>query len=109
MAGRRAAKTDANQSAIVAILRRAGATVQSLAALGKGCPDLLIGFQGRNFLAEVKDGSKRPSERRLTGDETRWLAGWTGQAAVIETALDVLVLIGVERDQAITICAEVTQ
>ena len=108
MAGRRAARTDSNQSTIVGALRRAGASVQSLAALGKGCPDLLIGFQGRNYLAEVKDGSKRPSARKLTDDEARWLAGWAGQAAVIETALDALALIGIEQDRAILICARVT-
>ncbi|MGH9839691.1 MAG: hypothetical protein ACREEM_12995 [Blastocatellia bacterium] len=106
MAGRTAARTDANQSAIVGILRRAGATVQSLASVGRGVPDLLIGYQGRNYLAEVKDGSKRPSDRRLTDDERRWLVRWTGQAAVIETALEALNLIGLEPDQAITICAE---
>lgn len=105
MAGRRAARTDANQATIVETHRRAGASVQSLANLGRGVPDLLIGFQGRNYLAEVKDGSRRPSERRLTGDEARWLTRWTGQVTVIETALDALALIGVERDRAIEICA----
>jgi hypothetical protein len=40
---RRAAKIDANQPQIVEALRKAGATVHSLAAVGNGIPDLLVG------------------------------------------------------------------
>lgn len=107
MAGRRASRIDSNQAEIVEVLRRAGASVQSLAALGKGCPDLLIGFQGRNYLAEVKDGGKRPSARRLTGNEQQWLDRWTGQAAVVENEIDALRMIGIEQDHAIAICATI--
>lgn len=39
---RRAAKVDDTQKAIVEALRAAGARVLSLAAVGKGCPDLLV-------------------------------------------------------------------
>lgn len=35
---------------IAEALRRAGCTVQSLAALGNGAPDLLVGIDGRNLL-----------------------------------------------------------
>ncbi|HJP47915.1 hypothetical protein [Acinetobacter venetianus] len=45
---RRAAKIDANQTEIVKALRKFGASVQSLASTGKGCPDLLVGFRGMN-------------------------------------------------------------
>ena len=51
---RRAAKIDANQTEIVKALRQVGASVQSLASTGKGCPDLLVGFRGVNWLLEVK-------------------------------------------------------
>lgn len=52
---RRAAKVDANQAAIVGALRACGAQVLSLAAIGKGCPDLLILHRGRYQLLEVKN------------------------------------------------------
>ena len=90
---RRAARVDANQPEIVAALRRCGCTVQSLAMVGKGCPDLLVGFRGQNVLLEVKDGAKPPSRRRLTPDETTWHASWRGQVvtvASIEDALNVI-------------------
>ena len=59
-------RIDDNQEGIVAALREAGATVQSTAAVGSGCPDLIVGYEGRNFLLEVKDGEKPPSRRALT-------------------------------------------
>ena len=84
------AKVDANQSTIVAHLRRAGCTVQSLAAVGKGCPDILVGYQGYNFTFEVKDGDLPPSHRRLTSHESQWHAMWKGQVGTILTADEAL-------------------
>jgi Holliday junction resolvase len=75
---RRAAKIDANQEAVVIALRATGATVQSLAAIGKGVPDLLVGHQGQTFLIEVKDGKKAPSARQLTEDQVKWHGEWKG-------------------------------
>ena len=52
-------KVDSNQTRVVKALRELGATVQHLHAVGKGCPDLLVGYKGSNYLLEVKDGEKR--------------------------------------------------
>lgn len=91
---RRAAKIDANQPAIVAALRKAGATVYSLAAVGQGIPDLLVGYSGKTALIEVKDGSKPPSARALTPDQQQWHQSWTGGTLAVvpdvEAALRVL-------------------
>jgi hypothetical protein len=92
---RRAAQVDANQGAIVEALRAAGYSVQSLAAVGGGVPDLLVGVRGVNLLLEVKDGSKRPSRRRLNPAQERWHAAWRGQVAIVfgpEDALGVVEL-----------------
>jgi hypothetical protein len=67
-------KIDHNQMAIVLGLRRVGAQVQSMASIGKGCPDLLVLFRGKWYVAEVKDGTKPPSQRRLTDAEREWHA-----------------------------------
>ena len=91
---RRNAKVDANQREIVAALRRAGASVQSLAPVGKGVPDLLVGFRGRNVLLEVKDGQKPPSARKLTDDEQVWQWGWKGQVLTVESVDEALDAIG---------------
>jgi Holliday junction resolvase len=62
---RRAAKIDANQEQIVSALRAAGATVQSLAAIGNGCPDLLVGFNRKTLLMEIKDGKLETGSRSV--------------------------------------------
>ena len=80
---RRAAKTDANHAEIVDALRRAGCSVLSLAAVGHGCPDLLIGRQGKMLLVECKDGAKSPSRRDLTDDQIEFLTHWRGTAVVV--------------------------
>ena len=80
-------RVDAKHAAIAEGLRRAGFSVTSIAAVGKGAPDLLVGkatSTGRlNGLLEVKDGSKPPARRRLTPDEDAWHASWRGQVAVV--------------------------
>lgn len=73
-------RTDANQREIVAALRAAGASVQSLHTIGKGCPDLLIGYRGRNILLEVKSGPYKISE-----SQTQWWIAWRGQVRRIYT------------------------
>lgn len=82
---RRAAKKDDNHANVVDALRQIpGCTVQDLAAVGNGCPDLLVGFRGRNLCLEIKDGSKPPSHRRLTPEQVVWHHEWRGQVVVVE-------------------------
>ena len=82
---RRIAKTDANQTVIVGALRKAGASVQTLAAIGAGCPDLLVGYNGVNYLFEVKDGNKIPSAQRLTIDQQHWHSVWKGAVHIVKS------------------------
>ena len=84
----RAARIDANHEQVVSALRAAGASVQSLAGVGKGVPDLLVGFQGKTLLMEVKDGRKTPSERRLTEDQIRWHGARNGGPLAIVDGVD---------------------
>ena len=93
---RRAAKVDRNQPEIVAALRCAGAHVFSLASIGEGIPDLLVGFRGQTVLMEVKDGSKPPSARQLTDDQIQWHAAWRGGRCVVVSSIrEALAAIGV--------------
>ena len=84
----RAAKIDANHEQVVSALRAAGASVQSLSGVGKGVPDLLVGFQGKTLLMEVKDGRKTPSERRLTEDQVKWHGAWRGGPLAVVDGVD---------------------
>lgn len=85
---RRAAKVDANQPAIVRALRRMGFSVQHLHAVGEGCPDLLCGRRGKNYLIEVKDGDKPPSARRLKDAQEEWHSAWRGDVVVITSPIE---------------------
>jgi hypothetical protein len=66
-------KVDGNQKAIVGIFERANFSVQSLAAVGDGCPDLLVGACGWTYVIEIKNG-KKP----LTPDQRKWHDEWRG-------------------------------
>lgn len=93
----RAAKIDANQNEIVDALRKAGCTVQILSNVGKGCPDILVGYEWHNYLLEIKDGNKPPSAQKLTPDQVKWHDSWNGLVYVVnsvESAFDVIGISG---------------
>jgi len=67
---RRAARVDANQTAVISALRAAGAYVWII-----GLPvDLLVGYKGHSFLVEVKDGPRK----RLTALQEDFFNNWSG-------------------------------
>jgi hypothetical protein len=84
---RRAAKVDANQAAIIEALRKCGCSVLSLAAIGKGAPDLLIGLRGKNVLAEVKNPDTRG---KLNDLQSSWHTKWAGQVLTVTSPEDAL-------------------
>ena len=67
------ARVDGNHREVVQALQAIGCSVQSLAAIGKGCPDLLVGYRGRTMLLEVK-----ASRGTLTDQQEVWLMTWNG-------------------------------
>ena len=91
----RRGNADQNQSPIVTALEAVGASVTSLAGVGEGCPDLLVGYRRSTYLLEVKNPDVKPSERKLRESQSAWLDAWRGGAvAVVHTVDDALVAIG---------------
>ena len=86
---RRDAKADENQPAIVEALRAVGATVQHLHMIGQGCPDIVVGYQGSNYLLEIKS-----ADGKLTYSEGEWHLDWQGQVAIVRTIDDALDAVG---------------
>jgi len=86
----RAAKVDANQAEIVAALRAVGVSVQSLATVGKGCPDLLAARGADTWVIEVK-GPKG----KLTPDQIEFLKNWRGVVHIVRTVDEALSIVGV--------------
>lgn len=103
---RRAAKIDANQPDIICALEAAGCKVLSLAACGKGVPDLLVRTPGRGdeldaliwhemfrvelFLLEVKNPAGRGTS--LTPDQVKFHAEWP--VTVVTTPEEALRAVG---------------
>ena len=67
---RQAARLDDNHQEIVKALERVGAAVLSIAQL-KNAFDILVGYRGKLFIMEIKDGNKPPSQRKLTAGELK--------------------------------------
>jgi hypothetical protein len=88
------AKADRNQPEIVKALRDAKASVQHLHAVGAGCPDILVCFRNVLYLMEIKDGSKPPSQRKLTPDQVKWHENWCGDVHVVKSVDEALAVIG---------------
>ena len=73
-------KVDGNQAEIVDGLRSAGVSVQVLSGVGHGCPDIIAGKNGRNYLFEIKvRGGK------MTAKEIEFSQAWRGQYAVVRS------------------------
>lgn len=76
-----AARVDTNQHEIAAAAKGLGATVCYLHTVGKGVPDLLIGWRGYNFLVEIKTSTGKLDELQV-----EWHDKWRGQAMIIRSA-----------------------
>ena len=90
-------RTDANQSQIVRMLRDFGASVQDLHTVGHGCPDILVGYGGKNYAFEIKAPGGQ-----LTKDEYEWQQSWRGNYYIIHNIEEALQILcnGVEDDKA---------
>ncbi len=87
MAPRRDSKVDGNQAEIVNGLRACGLTVESLASVGRGCPDILVGGHGVNLLFEIKMRGLRLNPKQAT-----WHSSWRGNVWVVNTLRGALVV-----------------
>lgn len=97
---RRAAKIDSNQQAIVKALRAHGCDVMSLAAVGDGCPDLLVSrpyYPRYYYLMEIKDGAKPPSARELTPAQVRFHSKWGAPIHIVTSVDEALDAVGIVR------------
>lgn len=90
---RRYPNLDSTQPDIVKALRQAGASVTSLASVGDGCPDILVGIRNVTTVMEIKDGAKPPSKRKLTEPEVDWHRDWRGSKHIVESVEQALAVL----------------
>lgn len=81
---KRVARIDKNQPEIVKTFREQGLTVAITSNAHDGFPDIVIGYGLITVLVEIKDGSKPPSQRKLTKDQVKFHSEFTGAITVIE-------------------------
>jgi len=78
-------KKDGNHKEISDCLIALGATVQDLAPVGGGCPDILVGFGGVNYTMEIKEPNGK-----LTPAQWKWHDAWKGQKVIVESIDEVV-------------------
>jgi hypothetical protein len=92
---RRAARADTNQPDIVRKLRSLGASIWHTHTIGRGGPDIVVGYCGVNVLAEIKRDESEP----LTPAEFKFHAAWRGQIVVLRGIDDAIGLLDKMRER----------
>ena len=83
-------RTDSNHKQIIDKIRLIPFTsVFSTHTIGKGFPDIVVGYRGVNYLFEIKDENKTASQKKLTESEVKFHRGWMGQVHIIQNIKDV--------------------
>jgi hypothetical protein len=92
---------DRNHHAIVEVLRKYGASVYSLAHVGGGCPDILVGFRRQDFLLEIKNPESRYGKKGFNELQQEFASTWRGsKVLIVRTPLEALQAIGAIRRTA---------
>lgn len=87
-------KVDNNQLDIVKTFKSMGATVLNLSAVGKGCPDLLIGYKNISVLVEVKSKIGKFTEPQLKFME-QWQGGAVNRIDSVDGAIRLIKLLDI--------------
>ena len=83
MIQRKRSRRDKNQIEIIKAIRALGVTVWETHALGQGSPDIVCGYDRKNFLFEIKDARGKMNRRELL-----WHAEWRGHVWVVRSWQD---------------------
>jgi rhamnose utilization protein RhaD (predicted bifunctional aldolase and dehydrogenase) len=67
-------RVDENQKTIIHTFIALGASVLNLSTVGRGCPDLLIGYKGKTVLVEIK----RDEKAKYTEPQIKFMQEWRG-------------------------------
>lgn len=91
-----AKRVDANQAAIMRVLRQAGCSCTDTHEVGHGFVDLVVGrvdAEGvpRTYLLEIKSPGGT-----LTDDEWCWQTFWRGSKAIVHDEIEALRAVGLE-------------
>jgi Holliday junction resolvase len=71
-----AKRVDENHQEIVKKFRELGASVFDASGIGRGFPDILVGYNGNTALVEIKSNEKK----RFTEAQLKFMAEWKGSS-----------------------------
>jgi endogenous inhibitor of DNA gyrase (YacG/DUF329 family) len=95
------AKKDANHDDVVSALKGVGACVIDMSNVGRGFPDLIVGFDGLTILVEVKNPKTSYGRKGLNKNQVKWKEMWSGGAyCVVDSPDAALRAIGAKKEQA---------
>ena len=87
-----AKRKDENQNEIIDEFKSAmpDASVADLSGSGKGIPDVVIGWRGRNYFFEIKNPNKPKSDQQLTDAQVAFHSNWQGQVFTARSASEMI-------------------
>jgi hypothetical protein len=78
-------RKDKNQNEIVYVLDKLGLSVYDLSQVGGGMADIIVAYNGINFLFEIKT-----EKGRLNATQKEFHSKWQGSIAVIKSPYDAI-------------------
>ncbi len=92
-----AGRVDKNQKDIMDALTQVGASVWDLSMVGRGCPDLIIAYQGKDYLIEVKNPENAYGRKGFNKNQQKFVDEWRGgKIYLVRSVEDALKVIGVK-------------
>ena len=81
-------RKDDNHKEIVEALTKAGAYVLDMSHVGRGFPDLIVGFQSKTFLMEIKNPKTSYGRKGLNTNQLKWKESWTGGSYFVVDSIE---------------------
>ena len=89
-------RKDANHNEIVDAMTKVGAYVIDMSHVGKGFPDLIVGFQSKTILMEIKNRKTSYGRKGLNKNQLEWKEQWLGGPyCIVDSPEAALRMIGV--------------
>jgi len=83
-------RRDLNHAPICKALTTLPITVCDLGDVGGGVPDIIVGYQGKNYFFEIKS-----EKGTLRESQVKWHSLWRGQVNTIYSLKEILDILGI--------------
>ena len=91
-------RVDENQNTIKHTLIALGCSVLDLSTVGRGCPDLLIGYKGNSVLVEIKSSAKATFTEPQIKFMQEWRGGTVSRIDSVDAAIRLIKMLDIGED-----------